>query len=87
MLHREGIAKWEYDEFSVGYSITMVQSAARPLKHIICMQLHWGVCECVWAHTYTALTYTYTSAHVHTQTHTCTNKRVREYTRKKQLMP
>lgn len=41
MLHREGTAKWECDDFSEGYSITMVQRAARPLKHIICMQLHW----------------------------------------------
>lgn len=40
MLHREGVEKWECDDFSVGYSITKVQSAARPLKHIICMHLH-----------------------------------------------
>lgn len=42
MLHREGMAKWECDDFSEGYSITTVQRAARPFKHIICMQLHWG---------------------------------------------
>lgn len=43
MLHREGTAKWECDDFSEGYSITMVQRAARPLKHIICMQPHWDL--------------------------------------------
>lgn len=42
MLHREEMAKWECDDFSEGYSITTVQRAARPFKHIICMQLHWG---------------------------------------------
>lgn len=40
MLHREGMEKWECDDFPVGYSITMVQRAARPLEHVMHMQLH-----------------------------------------------